>query len=309
MLSNPILGIFKFAILWLPFWAKEAWKKWAPEALFVCPPLLVFEFRHFWCGDEGLASLRFRIPISISLSLIFFQQQREFESPSVIVRTRVQFHPICRYDTAKIHSREGKKEGRSCPFGRPWSVLRRTACSSCLMIWHCKRRCVNHYGNQINMANCKSCSRLLGYRAFDWLSGCNIRKTCFCNLWKNLFVARRTSWLIKRPYMQPVFTAPQTQKSALSQRFLASDEIEFEFAFRSLLCRLTLILAKSHQKREGSWVCYPLSSHLCLLTILGVPIPRPSGKAEAFESRDWLQKALIRLRFMGNLSWSEPSLY
>ena len=114
---------------------------------------------------------------------------------SVIVRTRVQFHPICRYDTAKIHSREGKKEGRSCPFGRPWSVLRRTACSSCLMIWHCKRRCVNHYGNQINMANCKSCSRLLGYRAFDWLSGCNIRKTCFCNLWKNLFVARRKASL------------------------------------------------------------------------------------------------------------------
>ena len=32
--------------------------------------------------------------------------------PSVIVRTRVQFHPICRYDTAKIPSRSLDPGGR-----------------------------------------------------------------------------------------------------------------------------------------------------------------------------------------------------
>ena len=63
---------------------------------------------------NGLAS-EFPSP---SLSLIYlpsFNRRGSLNRPpppeSVIVRTRVQFHPICRYDTAKIRSREGRKEG------------------------------------------------------------------------------------------------------------------------------------------------------------------------------------------------------
>ena len=70
--------------------------------------------------EEGLerASVSSEFPSPSSFPPSFNRRGSLNRPPSVvIVRTRVQFHPICRYDTAKMPSRSldpgGSKRGRS----------------------------------------------------------------------------------------------------------------------------------------------------------------------------------------------------